>query len=107
MTRGASISSKFYCLNYYPEVDVNYMFVEGTSLSTHIRFRFPLHPSLSAVDGASIEGEGELQRPPARDGAIRRRQKWRFEQRNLLVGCRDFHSCPEGDSCGFHADWIK
>ncbi len=35
------------------------MFVEGASPSTHIRSRFPLHPSLSAVDGASIEGEGE------------------------------------------------
>jgi len=35
------------------------MFVEGASPSTHIRSLFPLHPSLSAVDGASIEGEGE------------------------------------------------
>jgi hypothetical protein len=35
------------------------MFVEGQSPSTHIRSRFPLHLSLSAVDGASIEGEGE------------------------------------------------
>jgi hypothetical protein len=34
-----------------------YMFVEGTSPSTHIRSRFPFHPSLSAVDGASIEGK--------------------------------------------------
>src|SRR5262245_6431441 len=31
------------------------MFVEGPSPSTHIRSRFPLHPSLSAVDGVSIE----------------------------------------------------
>ena len=35
------------------------MFVEEPGPSTHIRSRFPLHPSLSAVDGASIEGEGE------------------------------------------------
>jgi hypothetical protein len=35
------------------------MFVEGQSPSTNIRSRFPLHPSLSAMDGASIEGEGE------------------------------------------------
>src|SRR5262245_10307841 len=36
------------------------MFVEGASPSTHIRSRFPLHPSLSAVDGASIEGRSEV-----------------------------------------------
>src|SRR5215813_12026607 len=35
----------------------NRMFVEGQSPSTHIRSRFPLHPSLSAMDGASIEGK--------------------------------------------------
>ena len=35
------------------------MLVEGPSPSTHMRARFPLHPSLSAVDGASIEEEGE------------------------------------------------
>ena len=38
------------------------MLVEGPSPSTHIRSRFPLHPSLSAVDGASIEGKGEIKR---------------------------------------------
>jgi hypothetical protein len=36
------------------------MFVEVASPSTHIRSHFPLHPSLSAVDGASTEGEGEV-----------------------------------------------
>jgi len=44
---------------FLPEAGVNRMFVEGRSPSTHIRSRFPLHPSLSAVDGASIEGKGE------------------------------------------------
>src|SRR6266511_5100472 len=47
---------QFYYL-VFPEVGVNRMFVEGASPSTHIRSRFPLHPSLSAVDGASIEGK--------------------------------------------------
>jgi hypothetical protein len=36
------------------------MFVEGPSPSTNIRSRIPLHPSLSTVDGASIEGEGDI-----------------------------------------------
>src|SRR5215510_4676595 len=31
--------------------------VEGTSPSTCARSRFPLHPSLSALDGVSIEGK--------------------------------------------------
>src|SRR5215468_5261244 len=34
---------------------INRMFVEGLNPSTHIRSRFPLHPSLSAMDGVSIE----------------------------------------------------
>src|SRR5262245_56291242 len=34
---------------------INRMFVEGLCPSTHIRSRFPLHPSLSALDGVSIE----------------------------------------------------
>jgi hypothetical protein len=42
------------------------MFVEGRGPSTHIRSRFPLHPSLSAVDGASIEGKVKI------DGTIQR-----------------------------------
>jgi hypothetical protein len=33
------------------------MFVEGPSPSTHIRSRFPLHPSLLAMDGEEIEEE--------------------------------------------------
>jgi hypothetical protein len=36
------------------------MFVEGRGPSTHILSRFPLHPSLSAMDGEEIEGEGEI-----------------------------------------------
>jgi hypothetical protein len=44
---------------FLPEADFNRMFVEGPSPSTHIRSQFPLHPSLAAVDGASIEEEGE------------------------------------------------
>jgi hypothetical protein len=41
------------------------MFVEGVGPSTHSRSRFPLHPSLWAVDGEEIEEEGELPRPLA------------------------------------------
>jgi len=33
------------------------MFVAGLDTATHIRPRFPLHPSLKAVGGVSIEGE--------------------------------------------------
>src|SRR5262249_35724606 len=44
---------------FLPEASVNRMLVEGPSPSTHIRSRFPLHPSLSAMDGASIEGKGD------------------------------------------------
>jgi hypothetical protein len=44
---------------FLPEAGVNRIFVEGPGPSTHIRSRFPLHPSLSAVNGASIEEEGE------------------------------------------------
>src|SRR5215813_4571804 len=33
----------------------NRMLIEGTSPSIRIRSRFPLHPSLSAMDGVSIE----------------------------------------------------
>ena len=33
--------------------------VEGTSPSTCARSRFPLHPSLPALDGVSIEGKDE------------------------------------------------
>jgi hypothetical protein len=31
------------------------MLIEGTSPSIRIRSRFPLHPSLAAMDGVSIE----------------------------------------------------
>jgi|SoiMethySBSTD1v2_1073268.scaffolds.fasta_scaffold3879072_1 hypothetical protein len=53
----AQVASSVTC--FLPEVSVNRMLVEGPSPSTHIRSRFPLHPSLSAMDGASIEGKGE------------------------------------------------
>src|SRR5688572_23114442 len=61
------------------------MLVEGPSPSTHIRSRFPLHPSLSAVDGASIERNGEAgtwQEANAgsgaviRDAALRQARAW-------------------------------
>jgi|SRR5262245_9477106 len=70
------------------------MLVEGASPSTHIRSRFPLHPSLSAVDGASIEGEGE-QFDTAFiphdfvDGGARNRARFRnvrFQNRTELAG---------------------
>ena len=38
---------------------VNRARVEGTSPSTCARSRFPLHPSLPALDGVSIEGKDE------------------------------------------------
>src|SRR4030095_17000407 len=36
---------------------VNRMLVEGTSPSIHIQSRLPLDPSLSAMDGVSVEGK--------------------------------------------------
>jgi|RhiMetdeSRZDD1v2_1073273.scaffolds.fasta_scaffold577923_2 hypothetical protein len=57
------------------------MVVEGTSPSTHIRSRFPLHPSLSAVDAASIEGEGEL--PDTEEGRQDNEER-KSEQLDLL-----------------------
>src|SRR5262249_12319240 len=38
---------------------VNRMLIEGPSPSIRIRSRFPLHPSLPALDGISIEVEDE------------------------------------------------
>jgi hypothetical protein len=53
------MNSKFYCLSFLPEDGVNRMLVEGTSSSTHLRSRNPAPSKPTAVDGASIEGEGE------------------------------------------------
>ena len=36
---------------------VHRLLIEGASPSIRIRSRFPLHPSLSALDGVSIEGK--------------------------------------------------
>jgi len=40
---------------------VNRMLIEGTSPSIRMRSLFPLHPSLSAMDGVSIEVRDEFQ----------------------------------------------
>ena len=47
---GTSAFAQKYCTRR-----VNRMLIEGASTSIRMRSRFPLHPSLSAVDGESIE----------------------------------------------------
>jgi len=70
----AQVASSVTC--FLPEVSVNRMLVEGPSPSTHIRSRFPLHPSLSAVDGAFIEGKGEWLHDTSSLAVFETRLRW-------------------------------
>ena len=54
LTCGTSAFAQKYCTRR-----VNRMLIEGASPSIRMRSRFPLHPSLSAMDGVSIKVEDE------------------------------------------------